>query len=70
MELLPNGNLLRGCARSRMLGFKAGGTGGILQEIAWDGSVVWEWKLSDAGRVLHHDLTALPNGNVLRSAGR
>jgi hypothetical protein len=24
------------------LGFKAGGTGGILQELAWDGSVVWE----------------------------
>jgi len=64
-ELLPNGNLLRGSRDPEQLGFKAGGTGGILQELAWDGSVVWEWKLSDAGRVQHHDVTALPNGNVL-----
>jgi hypothetical protein len=48
-----------------MLGFKAGGTGGILQELAWDGSVVWEWKLSSAERMHHHDVTALPGGNLL-----
>jgi hypothetical protein len=65
MELLPNGNLLRGSRDPEMLGFKTGGTGGILQELDWDGNVVWEWKLSDAGRVQHHDVTALPNGNVL-----
>jgi hypothetical protein len=65
LELLPSGNLLRGARDPAQLGFKGGGTGGILQELAWDGSVVWEWKLSDAGRVHHHDLTALPNGNVL-----
>ncbi len=65
LELLPNGNLLRGSRDPEMLGFKAGGTGGILQELAWDGNVAWEWKLSDAGRVQHHDVTALPNGNVL-----
>jgi hypothetical protein len=65
MELLPNGNLLRGSRDPEQLGFKTGGTGGILQELAWDGSVVWEWKLSEAGRVHHHDLSALPNGNVL-----
>ena len=65
MELLPNGNLLRGSRDPAQLGFKTGGTGGILQELAWDGSVVWEWKLSEAGRVHHHDVSALPNGNVL-----
>ena len=65
IELLPNGNLLRLSRDPAMLGFKAGGTGGILQEIAWDGSVVWEWRLSTAERVLHHDLEPLPNGNVL-----
>jgi hypothetical protein len=65
MEMLPNGNLLRGSRDPEMLGFKTGGTGGILQEIAWDGRVVWEWKLSDAGRVHHHDIELLPNGNIL-----
>ena len=64
-ELLPNGNLLRLSRDPEMLGFKAGGTGGIVQEIDWDGSVVWEWKLSNAERVLHHDIEPLPNGNVL-----
>jgi hypothetical protein len=65
LELLPNGNLLRGARDPAMLGFKTGGTGGILQELAWDGSVVWEWRLSSAERMHHHDVTALPNGNVL-----
>ena len=65
LELLPNGNLLRGARDPEMLGFKAGGTGGILQELAWDASVVWEWKLSSAERMHHHDVTALPNGNLL-----
>jgi hypothetical protein len=65
LELLPNGNLLRGARDPEQLGFKTGGTGGLLQELDWGGNVVWEWKLSDASRVHHHDVTALPNGNVL-----
>ena len=64
-ELLPNGNLLRGARDPQALGFKVGGVGGILQELDWDGRVVWEWKLSDAEHIHHHDLTVLPNGNVL-----
>jgi hypothetical protein len=65
LELLPNGRLLRGARDPEQLGFKTGGTGGLLQELDWDGEVVWEWKLSDDSRVHHHDVTALPNGNVL-----
>jgi hypothetical protein len=65
MELLPNGHLLRTARDPEMLGFRAGGTGGILQELDWDGRVVWEFRLSEAGRVLHHDIEPLPNGNVL-----
>ncbi|HEU4430004.1 MAG TPA: aryl-sulfate sulfotransferase [Myxococcota bacterium] len=64
-ELLPNGNLLRGARDPEALSFKVGGVGGILQEIDWDGRVVWEWKLSDAQRIHHHDVTVLPNGHVL-----
>jgi hypothetical protein len=64
-EMLANGNLLRGARDPEQLGFKTGGTGGLLQELDWDGTVVWEWKLSEAERVHHHDVTVLANGNVL-----
>jgi len=63
--LLPNGNLLRPGRDPEMTGFRAGGTGGILQELDWEGNVVWEWRLSDPGRVQHHDVEPLPNGNIL-----
>jgi hypothetical protein len=68
MYLLPNGNLLRGGRDPKQLGFRAGGTGGILEELDWNGNVVWEFRLSDAQRVLHHDVEPLPNGNVLAIA--
>ena len=68
MYLLPNGNLLRAGRDPKQLGFRAGGTGGILQELDWDGNVVWEWRLSEAERVLHHDVEPLPNGNILAIA--
>jgi hypothetical protein len=42
-----------------------GGVGGILQELDWDGNVIWEWRLSSPTRIHHHDVTVLPNGNVL-----
>jgi hypothetical protein len=68
LELLRSGNLLRAGRDPKQLGFRAGGTGGILQEIDWNGNVVWEWRLSDASRVQHHAIEALPNGNVLAIA--
>ncbi len=63
--LLDNGHLLRSGRDPGALGFRAGGVNGIIQELAWDGTVVWEWKLSDATRVLHHDIEPLSNGNLL-----
>jgi hypothetical protein len=46
-QLLENGNLLLG-------------RGGV-HEIAWDGTVVWDYTYSTQ----HHDYELLPNGNVL-----
>ena len=66
--LLPNGNLLRGARNPNILHFRQGGVSGVLQEIDWDGNVVWEWKLGDEKRVLHHDIEPLPNGNILALA--
>ena len=62
---LPNGNLLRTGRDPDRLLFNSGGTGGILQEIDWNGNVVWEWRFSDDTRVQHHDIEPLPNGNLL-----
>ena len=66
--LLPNGHLLRGARDTSYLDVKVGGTSGFLQEIDWDGNVVWEWRLADDTRVLHHDIEPLPNGNLLALA--
>lgn len=65
MYLLPDGRLLRPGRDLELLAFRAGGTGGILQMLDWDGRVVWEWRLADESRVQHHDLEPLPNGNIL-----
>ena len=66
LYMLENGNLLRGTRESDPVGvFRGGGEGGILQEIAWDGTVVWEFKYSTEEYRHHHDIEPMPNGNVL-----
>ena len=63
--LEPDGTLLRGFRDPEILHFRQGGVTGGLQELDWDGRVIWEWKLGDEKRVLHHDIERLPNGNIL-----
>ena len=64
--MLGNGNLLRTARDPEPAGpYRGGGEGGIVQEIAWDGSVVWEYKYSDDLKRHHHDIEPMPNGNVL-----
>jgi hypothetical protein len=62
--LLENGNLLRGGV---LQGGPAafGGASGIVQEIDWDGKVVWEYKLMTPDAVHHHCFARMPNGNTL-----
>lgn len=42
--------------------------GGRLQLISWDGDVEWDYRLSTSRRYQHHDITPIPNGNVLALA--
>jgi hypothetical protein len=63
--LLANGNLLRAGRDPNNVHFPEGGQGGIIQEISWDGDVVWEYTYSDRNHVQHHDIEPLPNGNIL-----
>jgi hypothetical protein len=62
--LLENGNLLRGAALPNSP-VKFGGASGLIQEIDWDGKVVWEYKNHTPTSVQHHTFCRMPNGNTL-----
>ena len=68
--LLENGNLLRtgSVGREGNDTFNAGGSGGVVEEIGWDGEVVWSFEYSSSEYMLHHDIEQLPNGNILMLA--
>ena len=65
--LLENGHLLRpGSIGGDANIFGPGpGVGGRIQEFTWEGELVWDFKFYSARQLPHHDLTRLPNGNVL-----
>jgi len=63
--LLGNGYLLRTANPGPNKVFNGGGAGGIVQEFAWDGSLIWEFTRSNDQCRLHHDIEPLPNANVL-----
>jgi hypothetical protein len=67
--LLENGNLLRTASVETSPNFTAGfGAGGYVQEINGNGTIVWEFEYSNGQHLLHHDIEALPNNNVLMIA--
>ena len=43
----------------------AGGVGGRVERIAWDGTLLWEFEYSSNEVQHQHDVEQLPNGNVL-----
>jgi hypothetical protein len=63
--LLENGNLLRCVGERENQTFHGGGLGGRIEEVAWDGTVVWRYVYCDDQHCQHHDIEPLPNGNVL-----
>ena len=68
--LLENGELLRPAAQRREgMQFGTGpGGGGRIQKIAWNGDLIWDFELVNDKQFPHHDVTALPNGNVVMIA--
>ncbi len=62
--LLEDGTLLRSGNKNNST-FNAGGKGGIIEKIDWNGNVLWSYTISDTNQCQHHDIKALPNGNVL-----
>ena len=68
-RLLPNGNLLRAGSLSGQP-VKIGGAGGIIEEIDWNGKVVWSYTMKSDTEIQHHcyrqgAAQRLPNGNTL-----
>ncbi|RJP23641.1 MAG: arylsulfotransferase (ASST) [Candidatus Omnitrophota bacterium] len=68
--LLPNGRLLRTIISDTEVNhtFLAGGITGRVQELAWDGTVVWDFTYLGDNHALHHGMEPLPNGNILMIA--
>jgi len=65
--LLDNGNLLK-TKRPDGIVFESltgGGAGGIIELRDWDNNLVWTKTIMDSLERAHHDVRAMPNGNVL-----
>ncbi|MEZ5963631.1 MAG: aryl-sulfate sulfotransferase [Planctomycetota bacterium] len=60
-----NGHLLRSGQVGNPAFAGAGGDGGLVEELDWDGQRVWSFTHSTATEVLHHDVERLPDGNIL-----
>jgi len=58
--LLDNGHLLIG-GRTGKSPLSFGGRGGVIMELDWDGSVLWEY----AEDSLHHDFCRISDGNTM-----
>jgi hypothetical protein len=65
VHLLVNGHLLRPARDPTLPFFTGGGQGGRIQELTWDGDLVWDFVVGTRERMPHHDIAPLPNGNVL-----
>jgi hypothetical protein len=64
--LLEDGHLLRpGALVGAPHPLNGSGAGGQIQRYAWDGRLVWNFKVAREDRLPHHDATWLPNGHVL-----
>ena len=37
----------------------------VFRRVLWDGTIIWDFRYDANGDLSHHDITLLPNGNVL-----
>jgi len=65
--LLPDGNLLKAVRWEPVpiARFNAGGRGGRVEILDWNGMVVWDFPYASDTFRHHHDIAPMPNGNVL-----
>ena len=64
--LLEDGHLFRIASAGDEMSFGGGGgSAGRVNELTWEGEVLWDFKMHNAKQLQHHDAIKLPNGNVL-----
>jgi hypothetical protein len=63
-HMIPGGTLYRTVANSGNV-ITGGGVTGRIQKVDYNGTILWDYVLSNANEVLHHDHCVMPNGNVL-----
>lgn len=62
--LKDNGNIVRGAIADSSW-MEGPARGGVVQELDSNANVVYEFTYLDSNHVSHHDMTLLPNGNVI-----
>ncbi|NNE28388.1 MAG: hypothetical protein HKN16_02050, partial [Saprospiraceae bacterium] len=65
--LREDGNLVKASRPASVAGnpIWAGGGGGSIDILDWDGNSIWNFTLNDEFDRLHHDIAVMPNGNIL-----
>jgi hypothetical protein len=62
--MLPGGVLLR-TVKTTNATFSGGGMAGRVQKVDYNGTLLWDYTYSTSSYCSHHDVCALPNGNVM-----
>ena len=65
--LLDNGTLLKTKRHASLVGdpINGPGAGATVEMRDWDNNLKWTFTLNDSFSRLHHDITPMPNGNIL-----
>lgn len=63
-HMMPGGTLYRSVAKTGNI-ITGGGVTGRIQKVDYNNNILWDYSISSATEVLHHDHCPLPNGNVL-----
>ena len=64
-HLLENGSLVRNCLTEINPAFPLNGGTGRVEMFDWNGTLIWEYELSNDHKCLHHEIEVMPNGNIL-----
>lgn len=65
LYLKPNGHLVRTNLLTNTIVDGGGGSGGGVEILDWDSNVLWSYTYNTDKVRQHHDIQAMPNGNIL-----
>jgi Arylsulfotransferase (ASST)/Secretion system C-terminal sorting domain len=68
--ILDNGDIVKTKRPAPVAGnpIWTGGGGGIVEVRDWDNNLIWDFEMNDSLNRLHHDISVMPNGNILMIA--